>query len=73
MKTRVIAFISDKEDYQEELKNLKLAARYSAQRSELRVGVVYNKIVIKKYKSKYGTTWFPDVSLTTIILKRHDG
>lgn len=51
-KTRVVAFIYDKEDFLEELKNLKYAARYSAKREELRMGVVYDKKIIKKYKSK---------------------
>jgi hypothetical protein len=30
-----------------------MAARYSAKRLDLRIGVVYDKKIIKKYKTKY--------------------
>jgi len=71
-KTRAVAFIYDKEDYVEELRNLKYAGRFSAKREELRIGVVYDKKIIKKYKAKYGSTWFSDVTYTTLIVKRYD-
>ncbi len=72
-KTRVIAFIYDKEDYPDEVKNLRLTGRLSAKRDELRIGLVTDKKIIKKYKAKYGTQWFPDASYSTVVLKRYDG
>jgi hypothetical protein len=44
-----------------------------ARREEFRIGLVTDKKIIKKYKAKYGNTWFPDVAYSTIILKRYDG
>ena len=44
----------------------------SARRDDLRLGLVTDRKIIKKYKQKYGT-WFPEVSYTTMILKRYDG
>lgn len=71
-KTRVVAFIFEKDEFKEELKNLRAASRYSGRRFDLRMGVVYDKKIIKKYKAKHGN-WFPEVTYSTIILKRHDG
>jgi hypothetical protein len=72
-KTRAVAFIYEKDEFKEELKNLRFAGRFSVKREELRIGVVYDKKLIKKYKGKYGSTWFPEVSYSTLILKRYDG
>ena len=72
-KTRSIAFIFDKEDYPDEIKNLKESGRFSAKRDEMRLAMVTDKKIIKMYKAKYGTSWFPDSSYTTVILKRYDG
>lgn len=72
-KTRVIAFIYDKDDFPDELKQLRQAGRYSAKRDELRMGIVTDKKIIKKYKAKYGTSWFPDATYSTLVLKRYDG
>ncbi|CDW90844.1 UNKNOWN [Stylonychia lemnae] len=72
-KTRVIAFIYDKEDYTDELKNLRQTGRFSAKRDELRIALVPDKKIIKKYKAKYGTLWFPEGTYSTIMLKRYDG
>lgn len=69
----MIAFISEKEDYEEELNGIAAAARVSARREELRVAVIYDKKTIKKYKQRYGSTWFPEVSYDTLVLKRYDG
>lgn len=68
-----MAFLFDTDEYSEELKNLKNAGRLSAKREELRIGLVTDKKLIKKYKAKYGSTWFPEVTYSTIILKRYDG
>lgn len=35
--------------------------------------MVIDKKLIKKYKSNYGTLWFPEGSLSTVVLKRYDG
>jgi len=72
-KTRVIAFIYDKSDFPEELTNLRLTGRLSAKRDDLRIGLVTDKKIIKKYKAKYGSLWFPEGTYSTLILKRYDG
>jgi hypothetical protein len=50
-KTRVIAFIFDKEDFIDELKSLRFTGRASAKREELRIAIVTDKKLIKKYKA----------------------
>jgi hypothetical protein len=50
-KTRVIAFVFDKADFNDELKNLRFAGKVSAKREELRIGIVTDKKLIKKYKA----------------------
>ena len=71
-KTRVVAFIFDKDEYEDDVKGLRLAGRLSAKREELRIGIVTNKKVIKRFRSKYEGLWFPDVVYSTIVLKRYD-
>lgn len=39
----------------------------------MRIGIVTNKKVIKRFKSKYENIWFPEVVYSTIVLKRYDG
>jgi len=39
----------------------------------LRIGLVTDKKIIKKYKAKYGSAWFPEGTYSTIVLKRYDG
>lgn len=73
VKTRVVAFIYDKDDFKEELRVLRQSSRSSARRDDLRVGIVTDRKVIKKYKQKYGTAWFPEVSYSSLVLKRYDG
>jgi hypothetical protein len=72
-KTRVIAFVYDKADFNDELKNLRSAGKVSAKREELRIGMVTDKKLIKKYKAQYGTLWFPEGAYSTVVLKRYDG
>lgn len=48
----MIAFIYDKDDFPDELKNLKATGRMSAKRDELRIALVTDKKIIKKYKAK---------------------
>jgi ABC-type Fe3+-citrate transport system substrate-binding protein len=52
-KTRVLAFVYDTEDYKDELKNLKTAARASGRREELRFGLITDHKIIKHYKALY--------------------
>lgn len=72
-KTRVIAFVYDKKDFTDELKNLRNTGKYSAKRDELRIAIVTDKKLIKKYKANHGTLWFPEGSYTTVVLNRNDG
>ena len=68
-----MAFIFDKDEYEDDIKGLRVAGRYSAKREELRIGIVSNKKVIKRFKSRYENIWFPEVVYSTIVLKRYDG
>lgn len=70
-KTRVIVFIYNTGDYDEEIETLKEAARKSAHMLNLRIGFVSNPKIVKKLKKE--TSWFGDASLNTMILKRYDG
>ena len=71
-KTRVIIFVFEPEDFDEELNAIRDFARKSANRIELRIGLVTDKKMIKKYKKT--TSWFEeDASHNTIVMKRHDG
>ena len=73
LKTRVIAFIFDTEDSETELKYIKETGKILAQRMALRIGIVTDAKLIRKYKEMKGTFWFPDnVQLTTIIIQRYD-
>jgi hypothetical protein len=72
-KTRVLAFLMDIDDFADEIDTLKQTARYSAKRDELRVGMVLDKKIIRKYKANHGTLWFPEGSFSTLVLKRCDG
>ena len=29
--------------------------------------------LIKKFKNRYGTKWFAEVSMTSLVMKRYDG
>ena len=73
LKTRVIAFIFDKDEYEQELKYIREVGKLSAQRVSLRIGLVTDPRLIRKYKESYGTYWFPDnVQLSTVIVQRYD-
>ena len=67
-KTRVIAFIFDKDEYKEEVKALKFAAKYLANRENLRIGIVDDPKLVKKFKNYYGMRWFSSVSLSGLVL-----
>lgn len=63
--------VYNKGDYNEELESIKDAARKSANKFGLRVGVVTEPRLVKKLKKE--TSWFGEASLNSIILKRYDG
>lgn len=73
LKTRVICFLWDKAEYKEELRQLKRDAKFLATRENLRVGLVDNQKLIKKYKSRYQTRMFSSVAMSSLVLKRYDG
>ncbi len=39
----------------------------------MRIGLVTDKKIIKKYKAQYGSSWFQEGSSSTLVLKRYDG
>ena len=49
-KTRVVAFIYDPDDYDEELRELKRSARKLANFKGIRIGLVTNQKMIRHYK-----------------------
>ena len=49
------------------------SGRQSAKREELRIGMVTDTKLIKKYKAKYGSLMFPESAYSSLILKRFDG
>jgi len=70
-KTRVIACVYNKGDYDEELEEIKKVARRSAGNLNIRIGVVTDPKLVKVLKKE--TSWFGDASLNTVIMKRYDG
>jgi hypothetical protein len=72
-KTRVLALVFDPEDFTDEISTLKQASRNSAKRDELRVALVTDKKIVKKYKANYGTLWFPEGAYSALVIKRYDG
>ena len=65
--TRIVAFITDKNEYKEELNKLNNAARFLSMREDLRVARITNPKIVKEYKSKHRTKWFSDVSSNSIV------
>lgn len=72
-KTRVVSFFYDKDEYKQEIKNLRESARYLSSRENLRIGIVDDKKLIKRLKLKYGVKWFDPISMSSVVLKRYDG
>jgi len=73
VKTRVLVFFYNVDEYKPELKQLKNAARYLAARANLRVAYCDNKFLIKKMKQRYAALWFTKVALSSAVIKRYDG
>jgi len=72
-RTRVIGFFRDKKEYSNELKLLKQAAQAMAKRDDLRVAIVTDKDLIKKYKERYGVQMFDLFSHNSIVLTYEPG
>ena len=71
--TRVIALISDKTEYKEELKALAEDARDLTMREDLRVGKITNPKIVAEFKRKH-SEWFGDMSSDSVvaIVKNHN-
>ena len=70
--TRVIAFIAEKKDYKDEIKQLNEASYIIANRDDLRVAKVINPDLVKIYKEKYGHQWFSAYSSNSIVMLKKD-
>jgi hypothetical protein len=44
-----------------------------ATRENLRIGIVDDVRLVKKFKLKYGVKWFSSVAMTSLVMKRYDG
>ena len=70
--TRVIAFFYDKKEYAEEIDYLRKHAIQASNRYNLRIGLVTDQKLILRMKKSHAT-YFLDVGLSVMILKRYDG
>ncbi|CAI2361603.1 unnamed protein product [Moneuplotes crassus] len=70
--TRVIAFINDKRDFADEIKQLKDTALLFSGREDLRVAKVTDKKLVTKYKKMYNLEWFSEVSSNSIVMIKKD-
>ena len=64
--TRVIAFISDKSEYKEELKTLSEDARELTVREDLRIAKITNPSIVAEIKKKH-KNWFGDMSSNSLV------
>lgn len=65
--TRVIALISDKTEYKEEISMISDDARELTKREDLRIAKVTNPKLVAEFKKKYGRKWFGDTSSNSIV------
>ena len=68
--TRVVAFISDKEDYADELKELVGHSLNLGFRDDLRIAKVIDRRLVKRYKEEYQHLWFQEFSSSSVVLFR---
>ena len=67
-------FFHDKSEYKNERRLLEDAAqRLAGRRDDLRVALVTNQTLVRRYKEKYGPRWFDQYSLNSIVLEREPG
>jgi len=72
-RVRVIGFFSDKSEYKNEIRLLTEAAQALAgKRDDLRVGLVTNATLVRKYKERYGPKMFDEFSLNSIVLAKEN-
>lgn len=72
LKTRVVVFYYDIEEYKDELEDLRVGARFAQVREDLRVAYVTDKNLVKKMKRK-NPGWFDKIGYSSAVLKRYDG
>lgn len=70
--TRVIAFVKDKSDFKDELKQLEDAALKLANREDLRIAKITNPSLVSAYKSRYNLEWFHDTSTNSMVIFKKD-
>jgi hypothetical protein len=70
--TRVIAFISNKNEYKEELKTLSSDARDLTFREDIRIAKITNVEIVAEYKRKYDKEWFSELSSNSIVAFVHN-
>ena len=70
--TRAVVFISDPEEFADEIALFKQAGEHSSERQNLRLGIVTDTSVIKEVKQKHANYFF-GVGMSTIVLVRYDG
>jgi hypothetical protein len=66
--TRVLALISDDSKFATKIDELEVAARKLAERTNLRVGVVRDSVIVGMFKEAMGENWFKDTSMNTMVL-----
>lgn len=66
--TRVIAFVSDAEEYKFELKEILTAAKTLGFRDDLRIAKVVNPDLVQEYKQEMGTQWFDEDSTNSMVV-----
>lgn len=71
--TRVLVFFYGSDEYRDEMEDLKIGARFSSTRENLRVAYVTDENLIKKMKRKYSGDWFEKIGYSVAVLKRYDG
>ena len=64
--------IYEKDDYDEEIKAIKDAGRFLASRRDLRIALLTDKKLIKKFKKENSTFFESTESFTSLIVKRYD-
>ena len=70
--TRVVAFFYDKDDYREEIAELRRVAEYLSNRSNLRIGLVTDMQLVAELKQTHKHLFDYD-TMSSMVLVRYDG
>ena len=70
--TRVVAFYHGKEEYKDDINELRKVAEKNSNRLNLRIAYVTDMHLIAKLKKKYNHLFF-DVGMSSMVLVRYDG